>query len=83
MHTWTRTRNEHGDPVLTITIVGWHDIFRLCWNLLHAQVEFSAESRKVFQWMRRSLGAKRYDEFDRSMTGGKTKQYAIRPRAGV
>lgn len=74
------SRNKHGDPVLTITVVGFHDIFRLQWNLLHAQVEFSAAARKSFQWMRRSLGAARYDAFDQSMTGGKTKRYAIRPR---
>lgn len=75
------SRNQHGDPVLTITVTGWHDIFRLQWNLLHAQVEFSAAARKSFQWMRRSLGAKRYDTFDQSMTGGKTIAYSIRPKA--
>lgn len=74
------SRNQHGDPVLTITVVGFHDIFRLQWNLLHAQVEFSAAARKTFQWMRRSLGPARYDAFDQSMTGGKTRRYAIRPR---
>ena len=80
MTEYERKRNEHGDPVLVITITGWHDIFRLNWNLLHAQCEFSAAARKTFQWMRKSIGAKRYDEFDQSMTGGKTRRYAIRPR---
>ena len=74
------SRDEHGDPVLTITVTGWHDIFRLQWNLLHAQCEFSAAARKSCQWMRRSLGAARYDTFDQSMTGGKTIAYSIRPR---
>ncbi len=78
--TTERTRNEHGDPVLTITVVGFYDIFRLSWNLLGAQVEFSEQARKTFQWMRRSLGASRFDEFDQSMTGGKTRPYSIRPK---
>lgn len=74
------SRNRHGDPVLTITVVGWHDIFRLQWNLLHAQCEFSEAARKSFQWMRRCLGPARYDAFDQSMTGGKTRRYSIRPK---
>jgi hypothetical protein len=75
---YRRTRNKHGDPVLVITVTGWHDIFRLNWNLLHAQCEFSASARQTFRWMRRCLGAKRYDAFDQSMTGGKTRAYSIR-----
>ena len=74
------SRSRDGEPVLTITVTGWHDIFRLQWNLLHAQMEFSAAARKSFQWMRRSLGAAKYDAFDKSMTGGKTIAYSIRPR---
>lgn len=80
MTEYLRTRNEHGDPVLIITVTGWHDIFRLNWNLLHAQVEFSAAASKTFQWMRRSIGAAHYDAFDQSMTGGKTRRYSIRPK---
>lgn len=78
--TYQRARNEHGDLVLTITVVGWHDIFRLTWNHLHAQVEFSADARKTFQWMRRALGAKQFDAIDRSLTGGKVRPYSIRPK---
>jgi hypothetical protein len=81
--TYKRSRTKHGDPVLTITVVGWHDIFRVTENLLHAQCEFADASRKTLQWMRRGLGASRYDAFDKSMTGGKTRRYAIRPRERV
>lgn len=77
---YKRSRNKHGDPVLTITVTGFHDIFRLSFAMLHAQVEFSEAARKSFQWMRRSLGASRCDAFDQSMTGGKTRRYAIRPK---
>lgn len=73
-------RNRHGDPVLTITITGWHDIFRTSWNFCHDQVEFVDKGSKALQWMRRSLGAKKYDAFDKSMTGGKSKRWSIRPR---
>ena len=78
-----RSRDKNGDPVLTITVTGFHDIFRLSWNLLHAQVEFSAEARRTFQWIRRSLGASRYDTFDQSMTGGKTIAYSIPRRRSI
>lgn len=77
---YKRSRNKHGDPVLTITVTGWHNIFRLNWNLLHAQSEFSAEARKTYQWMRRVVGAKNYDKFDQMMTSGKTRKYSIRPK---
>ena len=78
--TYRRTRNKHGDPVLHITVTGAHDIFRLNWNLLHAQCEFSAAARKTYQWLRRSMGAPSFDYLDKSLTGGKAKRYAMRPR---
>lgn len=77
---YQRSRNEHGDPVLTITVTGSHDIFRLNWNLLHAQCEFSDAARKTYQWLRRVMGAANYDYLDQSLTGGKTKRYAVRAK---
>lgn len=74
------TRNEHGEIVVNFTITGWHDAFRWAFHMLHGQVEFGAEGRRVLQRMRRDVGAKRYDEFDRMMTGGKTRAHSIRPR---
>lgn len=77
---YRRTRNQHGDPVLIITVTGSHDIFRLNWNLLHAQCEFSAEARGTYRWLRRVMGAGPFDYLDKSLTGGKAKRYAMRVR---
>jgi len=77
---YRRTTNEHGDQVLTITVTGAHDIFRLNWNLLHAQCEFSASARDTYRWLRRAMGAGRFDYLDKQLTGGKAKPWAMRVR---
>lgn len=79
----TRTRNSGGDPVWTITVTGWHDIFRLAWNLVHCQVEFVKHGSKALQWQRQANGAESFDRFDQSMTGGKAKRWSIRTRESV
>lgn len=78
--TYKRGRNEHNDPVLTITVTGAHDIFRLNWNHLHAQCEFSDAARDTYAWLRRVMGAGRFDYLDKSLTGGKAKPYSMRRR---
>lgn len=80
---YKRGRDQHGTPVLTITITGAHDIFRLNWALLHAQCEFSEAASKTYQWLRRVMGADRFDNVDRSLTGGKAKRYSIRRPGGA
>lgn len=80
---YKRTTNHHGDQVLVITVTGWHDIFRLSYSLLHAQVEFSAAARDTFRWLRRRLGADAFDRVDQSLTGGKVKPYAMPVRGGL
>jgi hypothetical protein len=44
------------DPVVTIVIVGWHDIHRLAYNMLRWQVEFSAMGRQILKSHRRAVG---------------------------
>ncbi|MFT3873458.1 MAG: hypothetical protein QM714_12575 [Nocardioides sp.] len=80
---YKHTRNAAGDPVWVITITGWHDIFRMAWNLVHCQVEFCEAGAKALQWMRGATGAESFDRFDQSMTGGKAKRWSIRPRESV
>jgi hypothetical protein len=72
--------NEHGEPVVTFTVVGVHDIFRWAWHMVHGQVEFGRDGAHCLQHLRRRLGPKRYDEFDQTMTGGKSRSYSIRPK---
>lgn len=77
---YRRTRNQHGDPVLHITVTGAHDIYRLNWNLLHAQCEFSEAARGTYRWLRRVMGAPSFDHLDQMLTHGKAKRYAVRVR---
>ena len=63
--------DEYGNPVATITVTGMSDIYRLQINMMGAQIEFGALARKCFVWMRKRMGAKKFDEFDRSLTGGR------------
>lgn len=67
----TLGENEHGEAVATITVTGVHDIYRLHINLMSAQIEFGAVARRCFVWMRKRMGAKKFDEFDRSLGGGR------------
>lgn len=50
------SRNEHGEPVLTITLVGWHSIHRFAYNLLGHQCEFAEMGRKILRSHRRTVG---------------------------
>ncbi|HZM83804.1 MAG TPA: hypothetical protein VFC19_49430 [Candidatus Limnocylindrales bacterium] len=65
----TLGEDEYGNPVATITVSGWQDIYRLQINMMHAQIEFGSLARKCFVWMRKRMGAKKFDEFDRSLGG--------------
>jgi hypothetical protein len=73
-------RNEHGEPVITYTIVGAHDAMRWCFHMLHGQVEFGRDARVPLQRFRRWWGAKSFDEFDRVLTGNRMKAASIRPK---
>lgn len=65
-HNWRLDNNVDGfrmfhvdgfaDPIVVITIVGWHDIHRLAYNMLGWQVEFSAMGRKILKSHRRAVG---------------------------
>jgi hypothetical protein len=44
------------DQVVVITLVGWHDIHRLAYNMLKWQVEFAAMGRGILKSHRRAIG---------------------------
>jgi hypothetical protein len=48
------------DPVVTITLVGWHSIHRLAYNMCGWQVEFAAMGRKILRSHRRAVGRDRW-----------------------
>lgn len=53
------TTNVYGDPVLTITVEGTHDVYRLALHLERGQVEFAKQGRNVLTKLRRHLGKAR------------------------
>lgn len=73
-------RDEHGDVKLTYTILGGHDVMRWCYHMLHGQVEFCRDASTILQRLRRWWGAKAFDRYDQTLTGGRMKRYSIRPR---
>lgn len=81
MITYRHYRNQHGEPVWTITIVDWHDIFRFSVNMLEQQCEFITAGSKALQWCRRSLGRSRFEQLNNSLSGKGTQRHAYVTRA--
>lgn len=71
-HKWSRTKpaplDGGTDTVLTITITGEHDIYRLAHHLLKGQVEFSDRARTILGTMKRRNRAA-WDYLDRQLGG--------------
>lgn len=53
-------RNRHGEPVMVITMVGWHSIHRFAHNLMRAQVEFYDIGRRAFRAEWRDIGSEQW-----------------------
>lgn len=53
------TWNEHGDPMLTIKVVGHSDVYRLACHLERGQCEFADMGRRVIGSLRRRWGARK------------------------
>lgn len=58
-----------GDSRWTITVTGGSDIFRFAVNMLGWQVEFGDAASKVLTEQRKRAGARRFDEWAKSMLG--------------
>ncbi len=52
-----------GDPQVTITLTGGHDIFRFAVNMLDDQVEYHAEGRRLLARLRKHMGVKPFEDF--------------------
>jgi hypothetical protein len=48
--------DDYGQPVVVITLVGWHSIHRFAYNMLGWQCEFSVMGRKILKSHRRAAG---------------------------
>jgi hypothetical protein len=51
---------EGGDPVLTITVTGTHDIFRLAHHMERGQCEFARAGQRIKEKLRRRIGLHNY-----------------------
>jgi len=69
METKFDTTIPHGDPRLTITLVGHHDLFRFAVNMLDDQCEFAEAGRKSLAQLRDHVGPDRFDPWARNMLG--------------
>jgi hypothetical protein len=49
-------RDEHGQPVVVITLVCWHSIHRFAYNMLGWQVEFADMGRTILRSHRKAVG---------------------------
>jgi hypothetical protein len=63
------TRNEHGDPVLTITVTGTSDVYRIGWYLQRAAVDHASLGRRIHRSMKRLIGAANFRFIERQMHG--------------
>lgn len=63
------TWNEHGDPKVTITIVGHSDMYRFAYNMQRLQSDHAAIGFSLMAKMKRRWGAAKFARLERSMHG--------------
>lgn len=67
--------SEHGDPTVTFTVTGSHDIFRLAYAMSTFQCDFAERGMAMFRFL--SKVTRGFDGLDGSMTGGQVRQRAL------
>ena len=70
------TFTEHGDPVVTVKIVGYSDAFRFAWALAHLQCDFAGVGERIGASLRRRLGAARFRALHLQFTGNENLKWA-------
>lgn len=63
------TKNEHGDPVLTIRVTGVSDVYRFADGMTRLQSEFCAKGRLALRSLWRQIGRERFLALDSYMYG--------------
>lgn len=68
--------SEHGDPVVTFTVTGGHDIYRLAFALVRAQCDFADVGQGIFRFL---VGAypTSFDALDQSLGSGVARRWAL------
>ena len=78
------TLNEHDEPTVTITLTGYHEIYRFAHHMESGQVEFGQAGNKIIQRIRRRLTATQWNEWMWTLHGndGRRRYPASKRRAG-
>lgn len=65
------TTNEHGEPTVTITLTGCHEIYRFAHHMEAGQVEFGKAGNKIIRRLRRRFTADEWDKWMWTLHGDK------------
>ena len=76
------TTDEFGDPTVTITLTGYHEIYRFAHHMEKGQVEFARAGNKIIHRLRFRLTTDQWDEWMWTLHGDKGRRYhpASKPR---
>lgn len=69
--TTKRLTFNDGEPKLVITVVGHSDVFRFAWAMQHLQCDFADVGFRVYDGLKRRMGAKRFRQLEEHFTGRK------------
>jgi len=68
--------SEHGDPVVTFTVTGGHDIYRLAFSLSRAQCDFADNGAGMFRFLAGAYPTS-FDALDQSLGSGAARRWAL------
>lgn len=78
------TTNKFGEPTVTITLTGYHEIYRFAEHMEHGQVEFADAGNTIIRKLRRRLTATDWNKWMWMLHGddGRRRYPASKRRAG-
>lgn len=76
------TTDEFGDPTVTITLTGYHEIYRFAHHMESGQVEFARAGNTIIRRLRRRFTADQWNTWMLRLHGDKGRRYhpASKPR---
>lgn len=69
------TKNEHGEPVLTVTVTGFHDAYRFADGMTRLQCEFAHHGRNRIASLRRLCSRENWEAAMDYFHGSGTRGY--------
>jgi hypothetical protein len=70
------TRNEHGEPTVTITLTGYHEVYRFAHHMESGQVEFGLAGNGIIRRLRRRFTKRQWDEWMATLHGAQGRRIA-------